>query len=1004
MWIEEMQIRGFGALGGEVGFHPGMNLILAPNEAGKSTLAAAVFALLYGVRERGGSSRRTQRTEDYKRYRPLRGSEFEISGIVRLRDGRRLHVWRDLEGDRLRVVDLVGGKEISDAYVEGSSGDVLGVTLTGLTRAQFEKVAFIRQEGPAAETAFSEFADRMAAVFSSDDPGAGTVQQALAALDTARRQYEGMTGQGTIQIETEQSRLRKQLEGVCGELETCQRKELQAQTEMEEVATLQARHLTLTEDVRRYEYLAALAREREVEASIASRQEAQRTLHDLRAELESLSSYAERNLDQVEELTGLSARILDRRGMREAVRTELAEMEGRVELLESRIGTSPALADLTAESCAAMDLDLERIGNAAMRLESVHLDARAAEAGLAEYGLTPEEAGRMDATMRAHPQEERAFLLGYAEARAGLEAKLASFLQDAGAIEQSIREIDQERTYALKSARNQVVLSMVVLALMCVLLVLFSQHVWIFAPPVLVCMAWAVYGILRIPASRTLHETERTYAAGKLASRQDALQELKRELAAMEERFAAHARDAGLDIDALDGHCRQYNRAQGAIHAWAATQERRRELEEQRDDALSRLRTLFVSVGLLAGDADMGLEEAQRYAHEVHQTNEMRVELRQLQRERTRLLEQGEILDAETETLIARTDEILREGGIDIDRPRSEALSQYSEDARKKARLLQLRHERLPEVEQAAGTDATIAALETELLHVRKIRNEQRMRHPHFASLTADESASTYEEKRLETQTRLGKEAERLAQREKELAVELGRVRETVPALQTRKLALEAGMRKVNRFDAATAAAREVMDTIAGEVHARWSPLLTEALNEALDVYGTGWRVRLARDMSMVLHPADGGPPLDAQAAALHLSRGMREQLYLALRLLLARELGRGESLPLLLDDPFVNADDERFVAGMEELMETADSESQVFVFSCHALRYGQLAKLHPGLKDAWIDLPTPDAGQGASPASAPPSSPESAQAVPSLEPHARGGNTGEGADAEGQG
>lgn len=981
MWIEQMRIRGFGSLTGDVTFHPGLNMILAPNEAGKSTLAAALFALLYGVRSRGSGSRRTQKTEDYFRYRPLRGTSFEVSGILHLRDGRRLNVWRDLEGDRLRVVDLGSGKEVSDDFLRGASGDVLGSTLTGWTRGRFEKLAFIRQEGPAAQTAFSEFADRIALLFSSDDPGAGTVQQALAALETARRQYDGLTGQGAIQVETERSRLRSQLEALQGEMDACGRRQLEAQTALEEVAMLQSRHVALTEEVRRYEYLSALAREREVEAAIASREEAREVLRGLQMELESLGAYAEWNLEQVEELTGLSARILDRRGMLEAVRESLEELEGRKGLLEERIGASKALADLDAEACGAIDLDLERVENAQRRLESVHLDARAAEVGLGEYDLTPEEASGVDAAMRALPPEERAFLLGYAEARAGLEAKLASFTQDADAIGHSIREIDQERMFALKSARNQVVLSMVVLALMCVLLVLFHQHVWIFAPPVLVCMAWAVYGIVRIPASRKLHATERDYAEGKLESRREALRILQSELDGMEERFASCAREAGLSVEGMADRCRQYNRAQGAIHAWAATQERRRDLEEQRDGALERLRTIFRSVELLAEGTAITLEEARRCAREVRKSSETRDELRQVLREMARLVEQQGVLDAETETLAARTDVILREGGIPDDLSRSEALARYSDDARKKARLLQLRQERLPAAEQAAGTEAMLAALETELLHVRKIRNEQKIRHPEFARLEVTEPASVYEERRLEAQARLGEESERLSRREKDLAVELGRVREALPELESRKRILEAALRRVDRFDAATACAREVMDRVAGDVHARWSPLLTAALNEALAVYDTGWRVRLARDMSMVLEPVDGGPLLDAEGVARHLSRGMREQLYLTMRMLLARQLGRDDPLPLLLDDPFVNADDDRFVAGMEDVMEAADSGSQVFVFSCHALRYGQLAKLNPALKEAWIDLPvgagengsghggersgTPDVGQG---------------------------------------
>ncbi|MGP0565205.1 MULTISPECIES: AAA family ATPase [unclassified Nitrospina] len=68
-----------------------------------------------------------------------------------------------------------------------------------------------------------------------------------------------------------------------------------------------------------------------------------------------------------------------------------------------------------------------------------------------------------------------------------------------------------------------------------------------------------------------------------------------------------------------------------------------------------------------------------------------------------------------------------------------------------------------------------------------------------------------------------------------------------------------------------------------------------------------------------------------------HLSRGTREQLYLALRLALIQEYEKeSEPLPVLMDDVWVNFDDARRDRFVEVLVEFA-KDRQVIVLSCHS-------------------------------------------------------------------
>ena len=67
------------------------------------------------------------------------------------------------------------------------------------------------------------------------------------------------------------------------------------------------------------------------------------------------------------------------------------------------------------------------------------------------------------------------------------------------------------------------------------------------------------------------------------------------------------------------------------------------------------------------------------------------------------------------------------------------------------------------------------------------------------------------------------------------------------------------------------------------------------------------------------------------------LSGGTREQLFLSIRFALVREFAkRGVELPLVMDDLFVNFDQERTEAAANCLLEVAAEGQQVLFFTCH--------------------------------------------------------------------
>jgi len=162
----------------ELSFAPGLNIIEAPNESGKSTLCAFLRAMLYGIstRERGALA-------DKNRFQPWSGApmrgtldiESETLGAVTLRR------------DTVRPASPMG--HFSAVYT--GTGDAVaalnatdcGETLLGIPREVYERSAFIRQSGLAVD-ANAELERRIAALITTGEEGVSYTE----AADALRKQ------------------------------------------------------------------------------------------------------------------------------------------------------------------------------------------------------------------------------------------------------------------------------------------------------------------------------------------------------------------------------------------------------------------------------------------------------------------------------------------------------------------------------------------------------------------------------------------------------------------------------------------------------------------------------------------------------------------------------------------------------------------------------------------------------------------------------------------------
>ena len=239
MRLSRIRIDGFGSLQGmELRFGPAMNLVVGPNEAGKSTLQEAIVTGLFGLQ----SSQRSRGTvvDHAERWRPWQGGAFGLAIEFELEDGTHLQVERDLDSEGVRVLDLDSGADLSDRFQHnGAAGVDIGRQLLGISRDIYTNTACIsRSEVMRLEDAGS-IKEAIVALADSAHPDR-TAQRVLDRLRQERAQRIGKPKGRTGRLHD--------LEGRLGELERQLAAARQARAAVEDLAQKRETVATLTDN------------------------------------------------------------------------------------------------------------------------------------------------------------------------------------------------------------------------------------------------------------------------------------------------------------------------------------------------------------------------------------------------------------------------------------------------------------------------------------------------------------------------------------------------------------------------------------------------------------------------------------------------------------------------------------------------------------------------------------------------------------------------------------
>jgi uncharacterized protein YhaN len=866
MRLKRLNVAGFGKLkpGLKLEFAPGFNLLLAPNEAGKTTTLELVTALLYGFGKRAGG---------VHPYEPWSGGADETGAelIYELDDGREFRLSRHLKkrGENLALREAAG----TELELNGLEPGQLHL---GLSKGVFHTVSRVQLND--LEGAFSganpkEIKDarqELLGYFFMEAATRGEVRNPVEVSEAWATQAAGLYHSHGNRGRADRD-LNQQLGQAENDLAQARQREEQARQTQAELEALDNQQIELNE--RRNE--AAKALDRAQAALTRAREVARKTA--LQAEIAELvaqgladesSEQRARDLEREAAAAEERRRQALTRAARERAKAgegDAAQELGKLNALEARLTALKAREQETAAQKDALGrkwLGLEQ--EWAMELESL--------AGLAE-----------DLPLRLHE-------LAQAAGRAQDESSAAF---------RKIETLPPPPSWALGLGLGVVAGLVGIKGLVWSYLASWPWWAWAGAGLLLAAgLGLGISALVKRGQGKAIAlQAERLAREAKAAA--DRAAGLESELAQISMGLSAKALSAGpgrlsAAMAEAAGLLEQAEKQSMALSALSAEREElARELAETAGQAVSGDWQEAVNQAREAGQARMQAgKEAGRLEREAAQEQD-RVQARR--KDLSQLLADSGLADLE-------------------------ALKQ----ARNRARRVDQLGAKLAEVEDRLGKmppngigsgeqDACQAALEKA--------------HTEMQSVQAQLSGLSQKRGRLEQELRQLNQSKSAAQAEAVLE-ELGRRRGEL-------------VRRHGVLLLAGACLEKAMQRFRLEAQ----PSLLQRASEFLSKTSAGayeWLGSNIFDQKPGQDPgltARSGPgAMDRQAQVL--SRGTRDQLYLCLRLALAQEItGGGEPVPLLLDDPLVNFDDQRLAATFAMLYELAKGR-QLLLLTCHRTQY----------------------------------------------------------------
>ncbi len=921
-----------------------ITLILGDNETGKTTLAEALFAALYGVEHR--ESVKNTFLPHASRWRPIANSPAAFGAELRaVHNGREIVAAWDFNARLLKVTDALTGKDLTDDFRVGRNEYDLGRQLTGWTPEEFRKVCFIGQ-GEVSDANSVQGISALVQRFAATAPGENTTAaEAIVALDRAIREYPGTTGKGsTLMLSNEIDRLTSQRDEIAEQLQRLHEERAAASQDEARYEDLKGQERTLQQKIDLTRHLQHKAEWNEVRGQLAAAGSAASHLAELERERDNLAHLAAFPEQDSARLDQCQGRLKgDSEALTRVKNTLDDELRPILDSRNSDLEAMGAFKDATKEEQKEL-LGLRAVAQELQpRMTKLRTEMKEEEARLSALGIKSAELPGLRKRLAPLSESDLTEAAAYPAARANAAEKLRAANDSLSQVHALLADIRLTRRRAKARSFTMVLAALVI-----------AGGSGFFE-------AWLMWLGLGLAAVAFTIGLIQWFVAAKARSQEheDAVKELQK---SDEEAVAVRG-----DLRRLDGSATGLAQACGfkSPDQLAEAAVRFREVDRQcakmtslkdqwdraQEDAgsvLSRARLLAERFQQPMNESDLPgslaslLERVERACALQEKYNAQAIKVAR-----------EESLSADLSARIEQTEgairQILKSAGISAE-DLNQGIDRFAALRKQFARYARLVEELIPDQKIRIGTFGAPAALQSGVAKAEQRVSEEVALRQEWSQAAPDRASKDYAEEAGDLVDQLRAVSEERHNLGISVSGSLARWQEIALRLIEERDGVEERLARALRHQKALDLALKELRDVAGAVHAEWAAELNERASRLLSHFAPSLhQVRFEEDLTFhVLRRADGREVTDTPAGPA-LSMGQKDQLYLAVRLGIAGfAAGKSGGLPIILDDPFVNFDDGRFAEAMRFLADEAAAEHQVILFTCHRERFAWLRRQDP--------------------------------------------------------
>jgi DNA repair exonuclease SbcCD ATPase subunit len=937
MKIDRIIVDGFGKLRNQqIRFaQDRVNLLVEDNEFGKSTIAEAICAALYGF----SRERTTQdKLSGIDAKRPLSGGLYKVTLELSIQ-GRPFRVTRDFDGDTVLIVDLDSRQDVTGEFFPKKGGPQVGERLIGLSREQFERSCFVGHHSLIHQSASTDLKRNFEQIASSSRESK-TAAQAIDALQKGLHPLRGAIMGDSIKADTEVHRLEGELARLKARLSELEDNRRRHDSDVNQLSLLEKAIDSNRKERARLETLQAAAYAQELGARVSEQEQLHLGIEGLRQERDGLASLAAFPAAINDNLASWLAQLktkaaeLSRRGT-EIVSTK-EEVEKLVSQRSARFSNLAAFTPSDRDELVAVREQLLSIASQAAEVERLR---QAELESLRNRGILPGRFDELHSRLKKLEPPVREAAVGYREQHQEIIAKLSrneGLVKDKSHI---VAEIDAERHSKKRNTAYLLAASVFSTVIFGILSFLTDFR--------LVCgsisaISFAFVLLLLVIRQRAIVIRSDDRAKAKLDVEQSTLaaEESRISLQKLESQWNSVAKSVAMEsANELARACLEYLRLGEELSEFRRLTNELNLLEQQKQrvqsEGLPYLRRAGCSVAV---SSDITQQDVEKICRELEASFRMGDQIKTFD---DRLKGQTVEKQRTTEDIDALTDHLrksFQEAGIKVqDSGFDKAYELFRERLEKNQRLKRINTEELPRLEKAQIPAEQFAVLKRE----RESANEK-LGELGAMEIVPQQTHGQYTDELSKHYSELERFTEEQAKTRRTILEALGDYDRESNHLLEKVDELDTRLGRVISYRDAVSLALEKLKSIANDVHREWSESLNSICDDMLSTITSVYKsIRFADDLSFTVETGEPAELLTMRDITSRLSLGAREQLFLLQRLAVSRFLSDAAvKLPMILDDPLVTSDDDRFLRLMRFVIEGLPEEHQVLIFSCHKRRH----------------------------------------------------------------